>query len=63
MLMTRRDKIDRLEYVTLILYENEDPDNYDIDGAVCYWRAMSNDELDLELTELEQRLTIYLLPK
>jgi len=61
-MMSRSAKVNRLEEITLILYENEDPENYDIDGAVCYWNAMSEEELNFELSSYETRLNRYLLP-
>jgi len=55
-MQTREEKIGRLEEINCKIYENEDPDTYDIDGAVLYWNKLSDAELDAELADYEARV-------
>lgn len=43
--MTRAEMINELEYMNIQLLKDEDPDCYDLDSAVQFWRTLPTEEL------------------
>ena len=54
---SRAAMIQKLENIYIELYQDEDPESYDIPGAVMYWRSLPPDQLAAELADAEEKLS------
>lgn len=60
---TRAQLLADLEELTREIYKDEPAENYDMDGAVDYWRRCCSDtELAIALSDAQQRLSVIKHP-